>query len=76
MATANGISDAARYVANIFASMQLNHHWRLKGVLKGKVSALGGIKKLWVEGVQGAKSNKHSACCDDHSIVYTSVQGR
>lgn len=42
---------------------------------KGEVSALEYIKKPWVEGMQDDKSKKHSACSDDNSIVYTSVQG-
>lgn len=74
MAPANGISDAARYMANMLASMQHNYHWRLKGVLKGKVSALGGIKKLWVKGVQGAKSKVFQPIATT-TASYTSVQG-
>jgi hypothetical protein len=72
MATANGTSDAARYAANILASMQHNYHCRLKGVLNGKVSALGGIKKLWVEGVQGAKSRLFQPIAPT-TALYTSV---
>ena len=73
MAIANGASDAARYVANIFASSQRNQHWRWRGIApKGNGIT---IKKLWVKGVRDNKFNKHLAYCNADRILHTSLQG-
>jgi len=73
MATANGASDAARYVANIFLSFRRDQHCRL-GVLQKESGST--MRKVWAEGVWDCKFDKHLAYCNANRVLHTSVEGK
>lgn len=73
IAIANGASDAAKYVANMFRSLHRNQHWRLRGLLQMESGST--MKKPWVEGVRDNKFNKNLAYCNADRILHTSLQG-